>query len=315
MGVGHGHGSALTHAQSHAEGRAGDRSRLTVVLVVTLAVVVVEGVGAFVSGSLALLADTGHLVTDAASVGVALSASYVAAMPSTSRRTFGLHRAEILAALANAVVLLGVCGYLAVEGVRRLVHPAGVETVPMLVFAAVGLLANGVSLGLLNTRKDASLNMRGAYLEVLGDLLGSALVVVAAVVVMATGFTRADPLASLVIAVLILPRSWSLLREAVSVLLETTPAGLDLDEVRRHLLEVDGVVDVHDLHAWTITSGIPSLSAHVTVTDGCLAQRGVGRLLDTFSGCVATHFEVEHATFQIEPESHRDHEDLGQTHA
>jgi cobalt-zinc-cadmium efflux system protein len=307
MGAGHGHG--------HAEGRALDRSRLRLVLVVALAVVVVELVGAWVSGSLALLADAGHMVTDATSVAVALSASYMASLPATSRRTFGLHRAEILAALANAVVLLGVCGYLAFVGAQRLVDPVPVDTVPMLVFAGVGLAANAVSLSLLSRRRGESLNMRGAYLEVLGDLLGSGLVVVAALVVMATGFARADPLASLVIAVLILPRSFRLLRDAVAVLLETTPPHLDLDDVRDHLVRVPGVVDVHDLHAWTITSGMPVLSAHVTVTDGCLQQRGVGSLLDEFSDCVAAHFAVEHVTFQIEPESHREHEDLGEAHA
>jgi cobalt-zinc-cadmium efflux system protein len=302
-------------AHDHGQGRAVDRARLKMVLGVTVAVVGVELVGAWVSGSLALLADAGHLVTDAASVAVALSASYVATKPATTRRTYGLHRVEILAALVNAVVLLGVCGYLAVVGVQRLVDPVSVDTGPMLVFAAVGLVANALSLGLLAKRKDASLNMRGAYLEVLGDLFGSVLVVLAAVVVMATGFLRADPLASLLIAVLILPRSFGLLRDAVAVLLETTPAHLDLDDVRGHLLRVPGVVDVHDLHAWTITSGMPVLSAHVTVTESCLGQRGVGSLLDEFSGCVASHFAVDHVTFQIEPESHRAHEDLGEAHA
>lgn len=313
MGAGHGHGPG--GAEAHRAGRAVDRSRLTVVLVLTVAVVAIELVGAWVSGSLALLADAGHLVTDAASVAVALSASYVATLPASSRRTFGLHRAEILAALVNAVVLLGVCGYLAVEGVRRLREPVTVEAGPMLVFAVVGLAANAVSLMLLAARRNASLNMRGAYLEVLGDLLGSVLVVLAALVIMVTGFTRADPVASLLIAVLILPRSFRLLRDAVAVLLEATPGHLDLDDVRDHLLRVPGVVDVHDLHAWTITSGMPVLSAHVTVTDGCLEDRGVGSLLDEFSHCVAAHFAVDHVTFQIEPVSHRDHEDLGEAHA
>src|SRR4051795_12584410 len=307
MGAGHGH--------AHAEGRALDRKRLQLVLLVTVAVVLVELLGAWLSGSLALLADAGHMVTDAAAVAVALSASYVAGLPATSRRTFGLHRAEILAALVNAVVLLGVCGYLGVVGAQRLVNPVPVDAVPMLAFAMVGLVANALSLTLLARRRDQSLNMRGVYLEVLGDLVGSGLVVAAAVVIMATGFTRADPLTSLLIAVLILPRSYRLLREAVAVLLETTPAHLDLDDVRKHLLEVPGVVDVHDLHAWTITSGMPVLSAHVTVTDACLEERGVGSLPDEFSACVAAHFAVDHVTFQIEPESHRAHEDLGEAHA
>jgi cobalt-zinc-cadmium efflux system protein len=307
MGAGHGHG--------HAAGRAEDRARLRVVLLVTSAVILVEVVGAWLSGSLALLADAGHMVTDAAAVALALSASYVAALPATSRRTYGYHRAEILAALANAVVLLVVCGYLAYEGVRRLLHPVEVEADTMLVFAGIGLAANLVSFRLLHGRRQESLNMRGAYLEVLGDLLGSALVVAAAVVVLATGFTRADPIASLMIAALVLPRSFTLLRDAVEVLLETTPAHLDLDDVRVHLGEVPGVVDVHDLHAWTLTSGIPVLSAHVAVTDEALAARGVGPMLDEISACVAEHFAVEHVTFQIEPAGHQAHEDLGPAHA
>jgi cobalt-zinc-cadmium efflux system protein len=308
MGAGHGHAA---HPHVHVAGRAEDRRRLKIVLVVTLSVVVVQVVGAVLSGSLALLADAGHMVTDAAAVGLALSASYVATLPPSSRRTYGYHRAEILAALVNAVVLLVVCTFLIWSGVRRLVEPVDIEGGLMLGFASVGLLANAVSLGILARRKDSSLNMRGAYLEVLSDLLGSVAVVVAAVVVMATGFLRADSIATLLIAGLILPRSFGLLRDAVDVLLEASPRNVDLAEVRAHLLEVPGVVDVHDLHAWTITSGMPVLSVHVTVTDACLAERGVGSLLDEFSACVAGHFDVEHATFQIEPESHREHEDLG----
>lgn len=299
---------------THAHGRALDRSRLRVVLAVTLAVIVVEVVGAVLSGSLALLADAGHMLTDAAAVALALSASYMATRPPTSRRTFGLHRAEILAALVNAVVLLGVCGYLFYSGVRRLLDPAEVEGGLMLGFAAVGLVTNGVSLALLSGRRHASMNMRGAYLEVLSDLLGSVAVVVAAVVVVASGWTRADAIASLLIALMILPRSFSLIRDAVDVLLEATPRHIDLTEVRDHLAAVPGVVDVHDLHAWTITSGMPVLSVHVTVSDACLAERGLGPLLDEFSGCVAAHFEVDHATFQIEPESHRAHEDGALAH-
>jgi cobalt-zinc-cadmium efflux system protein len=252
------------------------------------------------------------MVTDAASVALALSASYVATLPPTTRRTFGFHRAEILAALANAVVLLVVCTYLAYAGIRRLVDPVEIESTSMLVFAGIGLVANAVSLGILSRRRDESLNMRGAYLEVLSDLLGSVLVVIAGVVVAATGFTRADSIASLLIAAMILPRSFALLRAAVDVLLEATPEHVNLDDVREHLAKVPGVVDVHDLHAWMITSGMPMLSVHVTVTDAVLAERGVGSLLDEFSDCVASHFEVQHATFQIEPATHRRHEHLGE---
>ena len=310
MGAGHGVGRG-GHSHGHAAGRSADRSRLKLVLVVTVSVIVLEVVGALLSGSLALLADAGHMVTDAAAVALALSASYMATLPATSKRTFGFHRAEILAALVNAVVLLVVCTYLVWSGIHRLLDPVPIEGDLMLAFGAVGLAANAVSLGVLARRKDSSLNMRGAYLEVLSDLLGSVAVVIAAVVVLATGYLGADAIASLLIAAMILPRSFTLLREAVDVLLEASPRHVDLDEVRTHLTAVPGVVDVHDLHAWTITSGMPVLSVHVTVSDACLEERGVGSLLDEFSKCVADHFDVDHATFQIEPESHRAHEDLG----
>jgi cobalt-zinc-cadmium efflux system protein len=304
MGAGHGHG--------HAAGRADDRARLRLVLLVTVVVLVAELVGAAVTGSLALLADAGHMATDAAGVVVALSAGYVAARPPTPRRTFGLHRAEILAALVNALVLLVLCTFLAYAGVRRLLDPAEIDAGPMVGFALVGLLANAASLAVLVRSTSGSLNMRGARLEVASDLLGSLLAVTAGLVIWLTGFHRADAIASLLIAGLILPRSFSLLRESVAVLMESTPRGLDLADVERHLAGVPGVTDVHDLHAWTITSGMPSLSAHVTVTDEALSDRGVGAVLDDLGACVAGHFGVRHATFQVEPAGHRRHEDLGE---
>lgn len=307
MGAGHDHGGI----SGHAAGRAQDRSRLWLVLLLTLTVAVVELVGAVLSGSLALLADAGHMFTDSAAVLLALSASYVATIPASPRRTFGYHRAEILAALINAVVLLGVCGYLAWAGVRRLLEPVDVEASQMLVFAIVGLAANLLSLGLLASRREQSLNMRGAFLEVLGDTFGSAAAIVAGLVVLSTGFNRADSIASLLIAVLILPRAWSLLRDCLSVLLESAPPGLDVEAVRDHLRSAEGVTDVHDLHAWSITSGMPALSAHVTVTADALASRGVGEILDELGECVSTHFGIDHTTFQVEPERHQDHEPGG----
>jgi len=285
-----------------------DRARLWLVLTVTATVAVVELVGAWLSGSLALLGDAGHMLTDTASIVLALSASYVALLPASPRRTFGYHRAEILAALLNGLVLLGICGYLAYAGVRRLFDPVDVAAQQMLVFAVVGLAANLVGLALLVGRREQSVNMRGAFLEVLADTFGSVAAIAAGVVIALTGLTRADSVASLVIAVLILPRAWSLLRECVAVLLESAPPGVDVETVRQHLRGAAGVTDVHDLHAWSITSGMPALSAHVTVTDDALAERGVGQILDELGECVATHFGIEHATFQVEPERHRDHE-------
>ena len=307
MGHDHGHGG-------HAAGRAADRRRLRIVLAVTVAVMALEIVGAFVTGSLALLADAGHMATDAAAVVLALGASYVAALRGGPRSTFGLHRAEILAAMLNALVLLVVCGYLAYAGISRLADPTSVDAGPMVGFALVGLLANAISLVVLNRSDTGSLNLRGAANEVFADLVGSILAVAAGLVIWTTGWERADPIASLAIAVLILPRSVILLKESAAVLLEIAPAGLDLGDVRGHLLDVPGVVDVHDLHAWTITSGMPSLSAHVVVAPEVLESSGVGGILDRLCECAAEHFDVRHSTFQIEPVTHRDHEDLGEVH-
>ncbi|WP_121254275.1 cation diffusion facilitator family transporter [Nocardioides ferulae] len=306
----------MGHGHSHAAGRAEDRGRLRLVLAITAVVLVVELVGAWIAGSLALLADAAHMATDAAAVVVALAASHLASRPAGPRSTFGWHRAEVLAALANALVLLGVCCYLAYAGTSRLLDPgeAHVAAGPMLGFAVVGLLANLVSLLVLSRSRTGSLNLRAASAEVMADALGSVLAIAAAAVIWVSGFQQADPIASLVIAALILPRAFALLREAGVVLLEIAPQGLDLDAVRSHLLGSPGVVDVHDLHAWTITSGMPSLSAHVTVTDETLAARGLGAVLDDLCACLGEHFEVRHATFQVEPVSHRAHEDLGEVH-
>jgi cobalt-zinc-cadmium efflux system protein len=304
----------MGHDHGHAAGRAEDRSRLRWVLGVTVVVLVFEVVGAFLTGSLALLADAGHMATDAAAVVLALGASYVASRPAGPRSTFGLHRAEILAAMLNAVVLLVVCGYLAYAGISRLADPTSVDAGPMIAFAAVGLVANAVSLAILNRSETGSLNLRGAANEVLADLVGSILAVLAGVVILLWGWDRADSIASLLIAVLILPRSLILLRDSASILLENAPAGMDLEDVRRHLMEMPGVVDVHDLHAWTITSGMPSLSAHVTVTQEVLDEHGVGGVLDRLADCTAEHFDVRHSTFQVEPVTHQDHEDLGEVH-
>ncbi len=304
----------MGHDHAHAAGREADRSKLRWALLVTVTVLGVEVVGALVTGSLALLADAGHMATDAGAVVLALGASYVAGRGGGPRSTFGLHRAEVLAAVANAIVLLGVCGFVAWSGIERLGDAPEVDAGAMLGFAAVGLGANAVSLSILQRSETGSLNLRGAATEVFGDLVGSVLAVLAALVILATGWQRADAIASLLIAALILPRAALLLRDAGAVLLELAPAGLDLDEVRAHVLELPGVVDVHDLHAWTITSGLPSLSAHVIVTDAALEARGVGAVLDDLCHCVGEHFDVRHTTFQVEPASHQAHEDLGEVH-
>jgi cobalt-zinc-cadmium efflux system protein len=287
---------------------AAQRGRLVAVFAITLAVLVVELVGAALSGSLALFADAGHVLADGAGIGLALLAIRFAARPATPQRTFGYYRLEILAAVVNAVLLFGVAGFVLVEAWRRLAEPPEVASGLMLAVAAVGLVANAVSLWLLRDGQQRSLNLRGAYLEVWGDLLGSVAVLAAAAVIAVTGFRAADPIASALIGVLILPRTWRLLREAVDVLLEAAPKGVDLAEVRRHLVETPGVTDVHDLHAWTITSGLPVLSVHVVLE----RDADAGKVLDGLGACLAGHFDIEHSTFQLELPEHRGHE--GATH-
>jgi cobalt-zinc-cadmium efflux system protein len=296
--TGHQHGTATGQ----------HRGRLVAVLLITLGVFVAQVIGAVLSGSLALLADAGHVLTDAAGVSVALAAAALAGRPATKTRTFGLQRAEVLAAAANAMLLGGVSLWVMIEAVRRWNDPPAVGAGLMLTVAVAGAVANTVSLLILRGGQAESLNLRGAYLEVLGDLLGSFAVIVAAVVIATTGYLRADPIASLAIGLLIIPRAWSLLRDVVDVLLEATPRGVDLDHVRDHIREVPGVVDVHDLHAWTITSGVPVLSAHVVVDDECIDLGRSGQVLDRLAECLTGHFDVEHSTFQLEPIGHQSHE-------
>jgi cobalt-zinc-cadmium efflux system protein len=279
-----------------------------VVIGITAVVFAGQVIGGLVSGSLALLADAGHMLTDSTGLIIALIATVLAARPATRRRTFGLQRAEVLAALANALLLVAVAVWVLIRAVDRWGDPVEIQAGVMLVVAVIGAIANGVGLLVLARGQGESLNLRGAYLEVLGDLVGSIMVIAAAIVIMLTGFTPADSIASLLIVVLIIPRAWALLREVVDVLLEATPRGVDLDEVRQHICEVDGVVDVHDLHAWTITSGVPVLSAHVVVDDACTRSGRQGEVLDRLGECLGTHFDVEHCTFQIEPQGHQAHE-------
>ncbi|GAB3349193.1 cation diffusion facilitator family transporter [Modestobacter lapidis] len=296
------------HASGHGTASAAHRRRLAFVLALTGSVFVLEVVGALISGSLALLADAGHMATDALGIGLALGAVTLAQRPAAGRRTFGWQRIEVLAAGLNGLLLLGVGAYVVVEAVRRIGNPPDIHSGWMLSVAGVGLVANLVSLAVLHAGQAESLNTRGAYLEVLGDALGSVAVIVAGVLIATTGWTGADVVASLAIGVLVLPRAWSLLREALDVLLEAAPRGVDLAQVRAHVLSVDGVLDVHDLHAWTITSGLPVLSAHVVVNDGVLADGHGGRVLDALCVCLGDHFDVEHCTFQLESAGHSDHE-------
>jgi cobalt-zinc-cadmium efflux system protein len=299
--VGSGYGHEVTVTNAH-------RKRLIVVLVITLGVLIAEVIGGLIAGSLALLADAGHMLTDSTGLIMALIAASLAARAATVKRTFGLQRAEVLAALGNALLLVGVAVWVLIMAVERLRNPVEVHSGLMLVVALVGVLANLAGLLVLRPAQSKSLNMRGAYLEVFGDLVGSLAVIVAALLILITGWMPFDAIASLAIVVLIIPRAWSLLREVVDVLLEATPHGVDLDEVREHITRVRGVVDVHDLHAWTITSGVPVLSAHVIVDQACISEGRSGEVLDRLGECLGGHFDVSHCTFQLEPVGHQEHE-------
>lgn len=290
------------HSSSHRHSAAGARrGRLLIVLALVVGYLVVEVIGSLLTNSLALLADAGHMLTDAVGVGMALLAIHFATKPATATKSYGYYRLEILAAVANAVLLFGVAAYILFEAYQRFSQPPDVLGLPMLAIAATGLVVNLVSMRLLTAGAQASLNLRGAYLEVLGDLLGSVAVLVAGLVILATGWTPADPVASVVIALLILPRTWSLLREAVDVLLQATPKGVDLDEVRAHLLRAEGVADAHDLHAWALTSGMNVVSAHVIIEPNADAAS----VLDEICACLSDDFDMEHSTIQLETTDRR----------
>ncbi|MBX3194581.1 MAG: cation diffusion facilitator family transporter [Schumannella sp.] len=289
----------MTHDHVHGSNRA----RLAIAFAIVVVVLVAEVVGAVLSGSLALLADAGHMSSDAIGLLVALIATLVAARPATDRHTFGFQRVEVLAALVNGILLSVVAAIVAVEAVRRLLEPAEPEVlpVPMLVIAAVGLVANLVAMVILRGGDRRSLNMRGAYLEVLGDLLGSIAALVAGGVILLTGFAKADAIASLLIAALIVPRAALLLRDVVRVLTESAPRDTDVAEIRRHLLETPGVLAVHDVHVWAITSGQPVFTAHVECEAAVFERGETGTMLDSLGECLRGHFDVEHSTFQLEP--------------
>jgi cobalt-zinc-cadmium efflux system protein len=294
-------------AHEHGGGMT-NRVRLRIAIAIVAVFVLVEVVGALLAGSLALLADAGHMFSDLLGLSIALIALLVAARPATDRQTFGFQRAEVFGALLNGLILAGVAIYVAIAAVQRLLDPSGIEVhaAPMLVVAAGGLLANVAVLFVLRDTSGASrsIGMRAASLEVLGDLLGSVAAIVAGVIILASGFVQADAIASLVIAALIVPRALLLLREVVRVLSDSAPAHMDVAEIRLHLRETAGVLDVHDVHVWSITSGAPVFTAHVVVSAEVFASGGTSTLLDELGACLAGHFDVEHSTFQLEPEGH-----------
>ncbi|HEX9185689.1 MAG TPA: cation diffusion facilitator family transporter [Vicinamibacteria bacterium] len=288
----------MSHAHHHGPGHHphGSRRRLALVLGLTCAFLGVEVVAGVLTGSLSLLADAGHMLTDVAGLVLALAAMKFAERRPSPRRTYGYHRVEILAALTNALVLAAVAGYILAEAFERFRAPRPVAAVPVLAVAAVGLVVNLVGAVLLHRGSKASLNVRGAYNEVLADALSSIGVIAGAAVITATGWLWVDPLVAVGIAIFVLPRTWALLREAVHVLLEGTPPEVDLAALRAAMEGVPGVKAVHDLHVWTLTSGVHALSAHAVLQEGAAH----GTVLRDLRRQVVGGFPISHVTVQLE---------------
>jgi cobalt-zinc-cadmium efflux system protein len=287
------------HGHSHGGGgRAQNRMRLAWTLALTLLYMLAEIVGGYVSGSLALLADAGHMFSDAAALGLSLFAAWISARPPTATHTYGYYRAEILAALANGATLVAIAILIVIEAVHRLNAPQPVEGLLMLGIAAGGLLINIIGLLILNAGKADNLNMHGAWLHLLTDALGSVAALLAGGLIWLKGWNWVDPVASILIALLVIYSSWNLLKQAIAILMESTPAHLDVDQVRSAMVETPGAREVHDLHIWTITSGMVSLSAHVILADG----HDQAATLESLRKSLHDRFGIDHITIQIEPD-------------
>ncbi|HEV8580583.1 MAG TPA: cation diffusion facilitator family transporter [Thermoanaerobaculia bacterium] len=294
MGAGHSHSRP---------GAAANRSRLALTLGLAAAYMLAEAVGGWLTGSLALLADAGHMLSDVAALGLSLFCMSMARRPPTSQRTYGYHRLEILAALANGAALVAISFFVLVEAVQRIRRPPEVDAPAMIGIAIGGLLVNLAGLWILRQGRDESLNVRGAWLHVLTDALGSVQAIAAGAAIWAFGWQWADPAASILIALLVIYSAWSLLKEATAVLMESAPAHMDVDEMRDAMMGVPGVLEVHDLHVWTITSGLESLSAHVVVEEG----RYNCDLLTEIRSALHDRFGIHHMTVQIETETFEEH--------
>jgi cobalt-zinc-cadmium efflux system protein len=289
-------GVAHDHAHAHAHGRGANQRRLGITLALAAGYMSAEVAGGLISGSLALLADAGHMFSDVVALSMSLVAIRIALRPATPSRTYGYLRTEILAALANGAILVAISISILIEAVERLGAPSEVMGGTMLLVATGGLLVNLGGLAILHGGRGDSLNMRGAWLHVASDALGSVGVLVAGALILAFGWNWADPAASILIAGLIIYSAWALMREAVAVLMEGAPPHIDVAEVRRALEEINGVEDVHDLHVWTITSGMVSLSGHVVSVD----DAHPGKLLQEICDLLHRRFEIAHPTIQIE---------------
>ena len=308
MSADHAHADHAHGDHAHGVSADADRRYLLSALLLLAAFMLAEVVVALVSGSLALLSDAGHMLSDVGAIGAALWAIRLAARPAAGAWTFGWKRAEILSAAGNGITLLVVSGIVTVEAITRLIHPPQVAGGPVVAVAAAGIAVNIAAAWVLARASRSSLNVQGAFRHVLTDLYGFIGTVIAGIVILATGWTQADAIASLIVVALMLKAAWELLAASGRILLEAAPKTMNLDDVRAHLLATEHVRDLHDLHAWTVTSSLPALSAHIVIDDACFTEGCVPRLLDQLQACLAGHFDVEHSTFQLEAAAHASHE-------
>ena len=299
MGHGHGHGQSPGESPPTGSAGAAYKKRLALALTLTLTYAIAEVIGGVLTGSLALISDAAHMGTDVLGLGLALAAIHLAERPAAGQRTYGTYRLEVLAAVINGLLLFGVAGYVLYEAYRRIQDPPEVLGVPMLVVAVIGLAVNLVSFRLLSAGADKSLNIKGAYLEVLSDMLGSVGVIIAAVIIATTGWPYADAIVGAGIGLFILPRTYKLMKQALRIIMEVSPPEIDVDEVQRRLADVPGVEAVHDLHIWTITSGIEAATVHLVVP----RDEDWHPALDTARDILA-EYDVTHPTIQVEPPDH-----------
>jgi cobalt-zinc-cadmium efflux system protein len=300
----------MAHGHTHPPGAGPGPGRraLTVALGLIVGFMAVEVVVAALSGSLALLADAGHMLTDAGALAVALWAARLSVRPASVTMTYGFKRVEIISAALNGLTLVVISALITFEAILRLLHPTAVAGASLVVVAVAGVVVNGAATAALRRADRSRLNIAGAFAHLMTDLWAFLATLVAGIVIVITGFDRADAVASLVAVVLMVRAAWGLLRRSAVILLEGTPEGVDLDVVRAHLLCLPDVASVHDLHAWVVTSDLPAVSAHVVVNEACFANGQAPRVLDQMQACLAGHFDVEHSTFQLEPAGHVDHE-------
>ena len=298
----------MEHSHNHGVSANADRRYLRIALALLAGFMVVEVVVGLAAGSVALLADAGHLLSDVAALAASLWAITLAARPATGAWTYGWKRAEILSAAGNGITLLVVSAVITVEAVQRLLDPPPVAGLAVLLVALLGIVVNLAATVAMRRADRSSLNVEGAFQHVLTDLYAFVATALAGVLILATGYRRADPIASLVVVALMLRAAYGLLRDSGRVLLEAAPVGVDLADLRAHLLGVEHVTEVHDLHAWTVTSDLPAVSAHIVVTDGCFSSGHCPQILDELQACLVGHFDVEHSTFQLEPAGHAEHE-------